>query len=297
MPETCSFSSLVLSYLYSIIGCASTHESRIPLRAEGKLDPLELGLQVIWASPCGCGEPNSGPLEEQNTAFLTTELSTDHKFFIDDQCMCGVQGYVSGGASAPLPSVHGLWGSNSGCETCGLEIFICSSFPLILLLFSSFLNNILLNIWEIHRMYFAHSQTPGSPRSPSPPCSPIFMLLLFWESPSPLSAIRVLDVCSSTGVWSTYGGSYPQRKLSVPSSLKATPSCCTLLISTLCGNSNWDINVYKFKSNIHKRGKGGDVCVSGSSLPFSAWLFTVLCIHLQTFLLRHHIKYQSLVYN
>ena len=123
------------------------------------------------------------------------------------------------------------------------------------------------------------------------------MLLLFWESPSPLSAIRVLDVCSSTGVWSTYRGSYPQRKLSVPSSLKATPSCCTLLISILCGNSNWDINVYKFKSNIHKRGKEGDVCVSGSSLPFSAWLFTVLCIHLQTLLLRHHIKYQSLVYN
>lgn len=41
--------------------------SRHAHRSQRHQIPLDLMLQAVWADHCGCGEPNSGPLQEQFT--------------------------------------------------------------------------------------------------------------------------------------------------------------------------------------------------------------------------------------
>jgi hypothetical protein len=54
--------------------CMSVHHmyAGCPQRPGEGVDPLELELQMVVKSACGCWESNSGPLEKQSV-LLTTE--------------------------------------------------------------------------------------------------------------------------------------------------------------------------------------------------------------------------------
>lgn len=52
------------------------------------------------------------------------------------------------------------------------------------------------------------------------------------------------------------------------------------VFSDLYGYSKWNIHYWRFKTNIHKWENTYDICLSGSRLPDSEWLFPVPSIYL-----------------
>lgn len=146
---------------------------QLPTEVRGEAGSSGARITGVLSLPMWCWEPNSGLEEEQHTTFLSTlsrpSLQTP-AFFIGGQCMCRHtpphncgDPRVSSGVSSPLPSVRGLWGWNSGCETCVPGIFICSSIqPAPLLLFSSFffqVHNLLYKLsitWWVDISFFRH---------------------------------------------------------------------------------------------------------------------------------------------